>query len=157
MTDFIIAFDWGAARMGVAVAEASTRVATPRAAILEKDKAAQIRLAAAAVREAEAATVLVGLPLERDGEDGPTTRSARMFAAKLEAALASVGWPATLHLVDERFTSAEATTLLRAAGARPTGRDSRSGRLDSAAAAVLLAHWLDRSARAADASRGGPA
>jgi putative Holliday junction resolvase len=149
--EIIIAFDWGAARIGVASADSGTRVALPKPALLEKDKAAQIRLACEATRALGATTALVGLPLERSGEDGPTTRSARMFAAKLEAALAATSGepPVRVLLVDERFTSTEATHLLRAAGARPTGRDGRSGRLDSASAAVLLAHWLDLNAREA--------
>jgi putative Holliday junction resolvase len=145
-SEVIVALDWGAARIGVASTDLGARLPTPREAILEKDKAAQIRRAADVVSRLGAGTVLVGLPLELDGSEGVVTRSARMFAAKLEAALQALSdAPAVPRfvLVDERFSSAEATARLREAGARPTGRDGRSGRLDSAAAAVLLGHWLE--------------
>jgi putative Holliday junction resolvase len=147
-TEVIVALDWGAARIGVASTDLAARLPTPREAILEKDKGAQIRRTVDAVRRLQATTVLVGLPLELDGSDGPVTRSARMFAQKIAACLAD-GTPVTprVILVDERFTSAEATARLKEAGARPTGRDGRSGRLDSASAAVLLGHWLEGGVR----------
>ena len=148
MNEIIVALDWGAARIGVASTDFVARLPTPREAILEKDKAAQIRRAVDVVTRLEATTVLVGLPLELGGSDSLVTRSARMFAQKLAAALADSGETAPqVLLVDERFTSAEATARLKEAGARPTGRDARTGRLDSASAAVLLGHWLEASGR----------
>jgi putative Holliday junction resolvase len=154
-TDVVVAFDWGSSRIGVASTDLGARLPTPREAILEKDKGAQLRLAAGVVARLGASTVLVGLPLELDGSDGVVTRSARMFAAKLAATLAATApSPPRVVLVDERFSSAEATARLREAGARPTGRDGRSGRLDSAAAAVLLGHWLDGAGAAADGRSG---
>ena len=66
-------------------------------------------------------------------------RAARGFAAELERRFAL---PA--HLIDERFSSLEASATLKAR--RASGqRRRRVGRadIDSAAAAVILGRWFD--------------
>ncbi len=145
-----MAFDWGAARIGVAASDPSRTLASPRPAIAEKDKGAQIRRAVATALELDAVLVLVGLPLHLDGTPGPSARSATLFAEKLGAALAAPredgqkGMESTVPavlLVDERFTSATAERHLMET--RGPGRLRKDGTLDSASAAVLLQAWLD--------------
>lgn len=144
----IVAFDWGAARIGVAASDPSRTLASPRPAIAEKDKGAQIRRAMAVVLDLEAVLVLVGLPLHLDGTPGPSARSATFFAEKLGTALAAgTNTPApSVLLVDERFTSATAERHLMET--RRPGRLAKDGTLDSASAAVLLQSWLDGAAAA---------
>jgi putative Holliday junction resolvase len=143
-TGRILAFDWGAARIGVALSDPTRTLATPRPAIVEKDKARQIQRACATVIDSEAVAVLVGLPLHLDGASGPSVRSATMFAEKLRAALATACPDAApaVHLVDERFTSQTAAELL-AQGRQHRAPLRKDGTLDSAAAAVLLQACLD--------------
>jgi len=139
----VLAFDWGAARIGVAASDTTRTLASPRKAIVEKDKGRQIHLAAATVAEAEAVLVLVGLPVHLDGTPGASARSATMFAEKLRGVLEAgkTGTPPAVVLVDERFTSKTAEQHLMTT--RSSLKNRRDGALDSASAAVLLQSWLD--------------
>ena len=76
--------------------------------------------------------VVVGLPLSLSGKDSAQTRSARDLAAKLRTRLRL---PVTEW--DERLSTVEAGRGVRGEAAR------RDGRLDSAAAAVVLQAVLD--------------
>lgn len=92
------------------------------------------------VAEAEAALVVVGLPLSMDGSEGPAARAALREAEALRAVL---GVP--VECQDERLTSVTANRSLTEAGV--TGRRRRkaraAGAVDQAAAAILLQSWLD--------------
>jgi len=133
----VLAVDWGAARIGLAISDPTRTLATPLATLHEKDKGAQIRRVVTLIAEHEVTHVLVGLPLELDGSSGDTTRSATKYAEKLQT-LVSV----QVTLVDERFTSAIAEERLTASKRRFNSRATK-GLIDSAAAAVLLQGWLD--------------
>jgi len=93
-----------------------------------------------AVREVEASTVVVGLPLSLSGRPGPAAQAALREADALQRALVPLG--IALETADERLTTVEAQRALRESG--KTGRAAR-GVVDSAAAMVLLQAWLDRS------------
>jgi putative Holliday junction resolvase len=133
----ILAVDWGAARIGLAVSDPTQTLATPLATLHEKDKGAQIQRVSALVHELEATRVIVGLPLHLDGGESPSARSATKFAEKL-ARFVDV----PVELVDERFTSVVAEERLIEAQRNIRSRASK-GLIDSAAAAVLLQEWLD--------------
>lgn len=131
----LLGLDIGERRVGVAVSDPSGRVATPvtvlDARALGRDQAALRRL----VEEYEAEGLVAGLPLTMAGEEGPQAKAVRAQAARLAE---QVGLP--LAFCDERLTSAQAARSLREAGA-----DARSmrGKLDAAAAAVMLQAYLD--------------
>jgi len=93
-----------------------------------------------AVREVEASTVVVGLPLSLSGRPGPAAQTTLREADALRRALVPLG--IALETADERLTTVEAQRALRASG--KSGRAAR-GVVDSAAAMVLLQAWLDRS------------
>jgi len=80
-------------------------------------------------------TFVIGLPRSMDGSEGMSARRVRRFAAQL-----ATHTGADIEFVDERLSSVEATSRLR-----EQGLDSRQmrGRVDSAAAAILLQCWLD--------------
>jgi len=134
------AVDWGEARIGLAVSDPTRTLATPYATLAEKDKGLQIKLVVALIAQLEIAEIIVGMPLALDGNATSTTRPAMKYAEKL-ARLVSV--PVTL--VDERLTSVTAEERLSEAGWRSTREDK--GRIDSAAAAVMLQTWLDARSR----------
>ena len=91
------------------------------------------------MRDVEASTVVVGLPLSLNGEVGPAARAALEEVAALRDLLEPLG--VSVETADERLTTVEAQRSLRAAG-----RSGKSARrmVDSAAAMVLLQSWLDR-------------
>lgn len=83
---------------------------------------------------AEAVGIVVGLPRNLDGRDGPPAQRARRIAELLRGK----GWP--VDLLDERFTTTEAERVMIQAGTR---RKARRQAIDRVAAAVILQAWLD--------------
>ena len=79
--------------------------------------------------------IIVGLPLNMDGTEGPSARAARAFAEHLGSA---TGLP--VEMFDERLTSVEAGERLREA---PAGRASKKAARDAIAAAIILEGWLE--------------
>jgi putative Holliday junction resolvase len=136
----VAALDLGAKRIGVAYSDSGRTLASPWGTILRSGDAARDRLAVVdAVREIEASTVVVGLPLSLSGEEGPAARAALEEAAALRVLFEPLG--VLVETADERFTTVEAERSLAAAGRR--GKAARKV-VDSAAAMVLLQSWLDR-------------
>ena len=81
---------------------------------------------------------VLGLPRELNGREGPAAKRARAFAERLTRAT-----PAKVELYDEWLSTREAAGRLRAQG---LNAKQQRGRIDSAAAAILLQSWLDRAA-----------
>jgi len=74
----VAALDLGARRIGVAYSDSRRSLASPWGTIQRSGDAARDRTAVVdAVREVEALTVVVGLPLSLSGDVGPAARSAR--------------------------------------------------------------------------------
>lgn len=124
--------DVGSVRVGVALSDPSRTVASPHTSLPAGDDL-PARVASLAA-EAACDTVVVGLPKGMSGRDTASTRSARAVAAQLsEQGL-------TVHLWDERLSSAEAERVLLGAGRR---REQRRVERDPIAAAIILQGWLD--------------
>ena len=129
-----LALDHGRRRIGVAVADAETRIAFARPAIRARSEDAAIAEVARLARAEAASCVIIGLPLHADGTEGEQAHVARAFGAKLSA----LGIEVVLH--DERLSTWQAGAELTGADRRP---DRGSGELDSAAARVILQDYLD--------------
>lgn len=133
----VIGLDHGSRRIGVAVGDLETGLAFARPALQRTNLAAdleQIRRLAAA----EGATTLVmGLPRNMDGSEGPQAQAARAFGDRLAVSGLAVVFQ------DERLTSWQAAEQI---GPR-RGRERRSGELDSAAARLILQEYLDAQPR----------
>ncbi|WP_194398391.1 Holliday junction resolvase RuvX [Microbacterium atlanticum] len=125
--------DVGRARVGVASCDPDGLLATPVETV-PRDDASVARIVALADEHA-ALEVLVGLPLNMQGEDTASTRDAREFAAAVAAASER-----PVRLVDERLSTVSAHAALRS-----SGRSQRSSRtiVDQVAAVVLLQQALD--------------
>ena len=135
----VAALDLGARRIGVAYSDSGRSLASPWGTIQRSGDPVRDRTAVVdAVREVEALTVVVGLPLSLSGQVGPAAQAALDEAAALRALLEPLG--VSVETADERFTTVEAERSLRAAGR--TGKKARQV-VDSAAAMVLLQAWLD--------------
>lgn len=133
-----LGIDVGSVRVGVAASDASGTLATPvtalrRDSVHDRDLDEIADLAA----EREVVEVVVGLPRSLSGGAGPAEAEARRYAKALAARLD----PTPVRLLDERLTTVSATAGMRAAGV--PGREQR-GRVDAAAAAVLLQAALDQ-------------
>ena len=136
----MVGVDLGTRRVGVAVSDSARTLASPYTTLVRRgDVEADRQALVAVVRELEADTVIVGLPLSLDGTKGPAAEAAVAEQAALAAALAED--EVTVELFDERLTTADA-----AAGLRRGGISARRARqvVDQHAAAVMLQAWLDR-------------
>jgi putative Holliday junction resolvase len=141
----VIGLDHGSRRIGVAVGSEETGQAFARPALQRRNRSADLERIAALARAEGAARVVVGLPRNMDGSEGPQAAAARSFGVELGAIGLEVVY------VDERLTSWEAGERLAAEGRRPS---RASGERDSAAARLILQDYLD--ARAAPARQQEP-
>ena len=134
----VLAFDVGLKRIGIACGDTVTRTAAPRAAVPAGSAGPDWEAISREVRALAPGVLVVGAPYNADGSEGALTRAARGFAAELGRRFAL-----PVHLVDERFSSLEASEELRAR--RASGlRRRRVARadVDSTAAAVILGRWF---------------
>ncbi len=149
----ILGLDLGERRIGVAVADpdgaANPLTTLPRGRDVAADAAAILRLAF----EQDATELVVGLPLEASGVEGP---QARVTRAWVEAVSTLVPLPVTLR--DERYSSHLAEGRLGPmkrgrSGGPPSKvqRDAHRARVDREAAAIILQDELDARSRASDA------
>jgi putative holliday junction resolvase len=134
----VLAFDFGLKRIGIASGDTLTRTACARAAATVGKHGPDWSTIERAVRALAPERLIVGAPYNTDGSEGTLTAAARQFAAELERRFAL-----PVHLVDERFSSLEASAQLksqRASGQRRR-RIARAD-VDSAAAAVILGRFF---------------
>jgi len=141
----VIGLDHGAKRIGVAAGDTETGMAFAHRAIkrssLDHDVARVVELCA----DEGAELVVVGLPLNLDGSEGPQAAVVRAFGEALRGAGLAILYE------DERLTSWEAERQLASGGRTP---DRRTGEVDSAAAQLILQQYLDaQPAQPAEASR----
>ncbi|MEP0545507.1 MAG: Holliday junction resolvase RuvX [Rhodothermales bacterium] len=131
----IVAVDYGTKRVGLAMADPLRLFAQPLGTYPPDEAVERLRTLH---RDEGIEALVVGWPLMADGEEGAATERVRPYFNRLRNAfpgVALVAW-------DERFSSARAKEAIRAAGA---GRKARrdKGRVDRAAAAVILQEYLD--------------
>jgi putative Holliday junction resolvase len=134
----VLAFDFGLKRIGIASGDTLTRTAAPRPAAAAGGSGPDWEAIAREVRALSPGFLVVGAPYNADGSEGALTAAARRFAAELERRFAL-----PVHLVDERFSSLEASAALKArrASGERRRRIARAD-VDSAAAAVILGRWF---------------
>jgi putative Holliday junction resolvase len=121
----VLALDYGSARIGCAVSDATGTLATPVEAI----EPPEVGSVAAMVEQRGVEQVVVGMPVSLSGEEGHQARVTREFCAELAAAV-----DVPVETWDERFT-----TRMAAQTRRDTGAGSAE---DSIAAAHLLETYL---------------
>ncbi|MEE4185774.1 MAG: Holliday junction resolvase RuvX [Gammaproteobacteria bacterium] len=133
-----LALDYGLRRIGVAtaapVAGTASALTTLAARAGEPDWAALDTL----VREWEPQALVLGLPRNSDGTESAMTVRVREFEQQL-----TERYKLPIYLVDERYTSAEAESLLKAQ--RRSGQRTRKLQkrdVDSLAAALIAASWI---------------
>jgi putative Holliday junction resolvase len=130
----LMALDLGTKTIGTAFCDAGWRFASPGKTLPRgKFTADKARLAALAA-ERSVTGLVIGLPLNMDGSEGPRAQSSRAYARNL----AALGLP--ILLWDERWSSADAE---RGLIGQDMSRAKRAERIDSAAAAVILQGAID--------------
>ena len=140
MSGRVLAVDYGRRRIGLAVSDPLGITAQGMPTVEVRDPSEAVPAIVAAAREKEAETVVLGLPLQLDGREGPAAREVRAFGARLSAALGC-----EVVYVDERLSTAQADRVLDEMGTR---RADRAPHRDRIAAQVILGTYL--------AQRGSP-
>ena len=130
----IAALDLGRRRIGVAVTDAAAMGAHPVGVVERRSMAQDLAAIAAMLRDREVTTIVVGLPLNMDGSEGPAARAARLFADRMAAAL-----KVDVEMFDERLTSFEAEERLKG---MPVKKGARKPAIDAIAATVILEGWM---------------
>lgn len=131
----LMALDLGTQTIGIAFCDAGWRFASPGKTLKRGKFGADREALAALVRTRNVLGVVIGLPLNMDGSEGPRAQSSRAYARNLSAAL---GLP--ILLWDERWSTASAESALIA---QDMSRAKRAERIDSHAAAVILQAAID--------------
>ena len=131
----ILALDVGESRIGLALSDPTGLLASPIDAIELDGREPAHECAARRAADLDLSEIVVGMPYSMSGERGRQAGRVAAFVRKLSTL---VDVPVTT--VDERLSTAQAERLLRGQGVE-TSRDR--GRLDSAAAAVILQGYLD--------------
>lgn len=124
--------DVGQVRVGISRSTPDATVAVP---VITLDRATALAEIGSLVSEWNPLELVVGLPINLQGKNTPSTDDARSFAYEMVAA--GLG---PVRMVDERLSTVSASAQLRA-----SGKNSRKHRLviDQAAAVILLQHSLD--------------
>ena len=129
------ALDLGRRRIGVAVTDAASIGAHPIGVVERRSIKRDLEAIAAMLRDREVTTIVVGLPLNMDGSEGPAARASRTFADKVAELL-----PVKVEMFDERLTSFEAEERLKG---MPIRKGARKPAIDAIAAAVILEGWME--------------
>lgn len=131
-----LALDIGEVRVGIAVSDATGRIAMPVKVLPAAEVAGMARPFRLLLEDYEPDVLVCGRPETLGGEDGPQVERVMKVARSVADA---TGLP--LEFVDERLSSREAKRILREQGL--SEREMR-GKVDSVAASLFLQTWLDQ-------------
>ena len=131
----VLALDVGDRRIGLAVSDPTGLLASPIGAVDRGPTDVDDILRTAI--DNDAAEIVVGLPLTLSGESREQAGKVRRFIRDLRA---KTDLP--VNAIDERLSTVQAQRLLRDSGVGRRRRRDR-GRVDAAAAAVILQAYLD--------------
>lgn len=132
----LVGLDLGTVTLGVAVSDSLLTVATPLETIKRKKFTTDAQALLALMAKRSVGGIVLGLPLNMDGSEGPRVQSTRAFARNLSR-LTDV--PITFW--DERLSTVAAERALLEAD---TSRKRRSEVIDHVAAGYILQGALDR-------------
>jgi putative Holliday junction resolvase len=132
----LLGLDLGEKTIGLALSDTSQTVATPFKTLKRGKFQANAEAIVALISEQGIGGLVIGLPLNMNGSEGPAAQSARAFARNF-AAQSDV----PVALIDERLSTAAVTRTLLEADA---SRRRRGEAVDKMAAAYILQGALDR-------------
>ena len=130
----LLGLDLGTKTIGTALCDAGWRFATAGKTLPRGKFTRDLEELRKLAKDRSVAGIVLGLPLNMDGSEGPRAQSARAYARNL----APLGLPVLLW--DERWSTASAERDLIA---QDWSRAKRAERIDSHAAAVILQAALD--------------
>jgi len=132
----LLGLDVGTKTIGLALSDVTRSIATPYHTVRRTKFTEDAKVIQEAVNEHQVGALVIGLPINLDGSEGPRAQSTRAFARNLAARIEvpMVFW-------DERLSTAAVERHLIEAGA---SRKRRAQVIDRMAAAYILQGALDR-------------
>lgn len=130
----IAALDYGRARIGIAISDEGKFLARPLVCIPNTKQVYQLLLKELS-KYGQIDTLVLGLPLQLNGQEAEMAKEVRLFAEQLKKHLSL-----PLLFWDERLSSAQADRTLKEAG---LSRKKRALLSDTVSAAVILQSYLD--------------
>lgn len=131
----VLAIDWGAKRIGLAVSDPTGKLARPLAVIQHISRGENARRILEKAKEIDVDAIIMGVTYTDGNELSPSGRSAQKLAAEIEM-------QSTFKVIlwDEDFTTQEAKEAMIISG---LSRSKRRCHADDQAAAVLLQNYLN--------------
>lgn len=133
----ILALDVGDKRIGVAISDASRKIARPLTSLMREAPIIEIALIAEAQN---IDLIIVGLPLEQEGRVGEQAKKVKNFMKRLNRAILGRNLSCEIKSWDERFTSVQAEQILRGSGLENAERSMARDRI---AATIILQSYLE--------------
>lgn len=127
--------DYGDKRIGLALADDETKLATPWQNYTRRGPEVDADFFRAIVRAEQLKKIVVGLPVNEDGSEGEKAKSARRFGAWLKSVTGL-----ELFFYDERHTTQEAEALLLNT---KLPKKKKKARRDMLAAQIMLQDFID--------------
>lgn len=132
----LMGLDFGTKTIGVAITDRLQTVATPRETIKRKKFGVDADAIGRLIVENEIVGIVLGLPMNMDGSEGPRAQSTRAFARNLSARITL-----PIFFWDERLSTVAAERALLEAD---MSRKKRAEVIDNVAASYILQGVLDR-------------
>lgn len=133
----VLGFDYGKARIGVAVASTLTGIATPQSTITARDGEPDWVAVSRCLQEWQPHRLVVGMPRKLDGSDSAMQEPIRRFIRQLEGR-----YHLPIDVVNEQLSSREAEQRLKLARQAGRKRRVRKEEIDQVAAAIILENWM---------------
>lgn len=131
----ILGIDYGDARIGLALSDPTETLASALPPLEAKSMRKSIDEVATIAKQNQVGLLVVGLPLNMNGSEGPQAAKVRAFAVNLEK-VSSV----PVVMKDERLTTVMVTRAFDETGVK---KSKRLSLVDSASAQVILQNYLD--------------
>lgn len=132
----ILGIDFGTRRIGLALSDPTGTLASPLPFLENIGIPEVISRLQELTQSHGVETVIIGLPRNMDGTEGPAAAKVREFIKQIQPHLA-----ATILVQDERLTTVQASRELSQIGLRQ--KDLRK-KIDSSSACLILQQFLDR-------------
>jgi len=137
----LLGLDVGTKTIGLAVADPGLIVASPIGTLRRTKFAQDARELARTIRDYTIGGLVIGLPLNMDGSEGPRAESTRAFAKNLMERADLLGWDAEIAFWDERLSTSAVERFM--IGEADMTRKRRDEVVDKMAAAYILQGALD--------------
>lgn len=131
----VMAIDLGDVRTGVAISDVTGFLAGRSVSITQRDRDKLLEEILTLIEKEKPGEIVLGLPVNMDGTEGPRAEKSRAFGDKLQEAC---GLP--VKYMDERGSSISANRILSDAGKK---KSKQRAQVDAVAAAIILQNYLD--------------